>query len=152
MGGVPRPGPPSAPPSGDRHPTRTRRAYDLDYARSRMGILKRTNGQVPPHPDHFCATRSRSARCNLDWKPHPSLEVVMSKVIGKPLAGEPSSPPSEAVDRSTRPPTNSASVNPLSMRGSVGLKASDSTERAGTITPALPTPPPGPRPRSRTWP
>jgi hypothetical protein len=71
----------------------------------------------------------------------------MSKVIEKPSAGEPSSPPSGAVDRSTRSPTNSASVNPLSMRGSVGPKASDSTEWTGTIAPALqvqllePTPP-----------
>jgi ABC-2 family transporter len=24
------------------------------------------SGQVPPHPDHFCATTSRSVRCNLD--------------------------------------------------------------------------------------
>ncbi len=24
------------------------------------------NGQVPPHPDQFCATTSRSVRCNLD--------------------------------------------------------------------------------------
>src|SRR3954453_20636939 len=23
-------------------------------------------GQVPPHPDHFCATTSRSVRCNMD--------------------------------------------------------------------------------------
>jgi hypothetical protein len=23
-------------------------------------------GQVPPHPDHFCATTSRSVRYNLD--------------------------------------------------------------------------------------
>ena len=36
----------------------------------------------------------------------------MNKVIGKPLAVEPSLPPSGAVDRSTRSPTNSASVNP----------------------------------------
>ena len=75
----------------------------------------------------------------------------MSKVIGKPLAVEPSSPPSGAVDRSTRSPTNSASVNPPFMRGSVGPKASDSTEWTGTIALALPTGPLEPRPPSRTW-
>jgi hypothetical protein len=75
----------------------------------------------------------------------------MSKEIGKPLAVEPSSLPSGAVDRSTRSPTDSASVNPPFMRGSVGLKACDSTEWTGTITPALQTPPLGPKPPSRTW-
>ena len=40
----------------------------------------------------------------------------MNKVIGKPLAVEPLQGPSAAVDRSTRSPTNSASVNPPFMR------------------------------------
>ncbi len=62
----------------------------------------------------------------------------MSKVIGKPLAVEPSSPPSGAVDRSTRTLTNSASVNPLFMRGSVGPKASDSTGWTRTNRPCTP--------------
>ncbi len=75
----------------------------------------------------------------------------MSKVIGKPLAVVPSSPPTGAVDRSTRSPTNSASVNPLFMRGSVGPKASDSTEWTGTIARALHAPPREPKPLSRTW-
>ena len=75
----------------------------------------------------------------------------MSKVIGKPLAVEPSSPPSGAVDRSTRSPTNSASVNPLFMRGSVGPKASDSTGWTGTIARALHAPPREPKPPSRIW-
>jgi len=75
----------------------------------------------------------------------------MSKVIGKPLAVEPSSPPSEAVDRSTRSPTNSASVNPLFMRGSVGPKASDSTGWTGTIAPALQAQPLEPKTPSRIW-
>jgi hypothetical protein len=73
----------------------------------------------------------------------------MSKGIGKPLVVEPSSPPSGAVDRNTRSPSNSASVNPLFMRGSVGPRASDSTEWTGTIVPALHTPPLEPRPPSR---
>ena len=75
----------------------------------------------------------------------------MSKVIGKPLAAGPSSPPSGAVDRSTRSPTNSASVNPLFMRGSVGPKASDSTGWTGTIARALHAPPHEPKPPSRIW-
>ena len=75
----------------------------------------------------------------------------MSKVIGKLSAGEPSSPPSGAVDRSTRSPTNSASVNPLSMRGSVGPKASDSTEWTGTIALALHAQPREPKPPLRIW-
>jgi hypothetical protein len=60
-------------------------------------------------------------------------------------------PPSGAVDRSTRSPTNSASVNPRSMPGSAGPKASDSTEWTGTVAPALPTPPLEPKPPSRIW-
>jgi hypothetical protein len=75
----------------------------------------------------------------------------MSKVIGKPLAVEPSSPPSGAVDHSTRSPTNSASVNPLFMPGSAVPKAGDSTGWTGTIALALPTGPLEPRPPSRTW-
>jgi hypothetical protein len=75
----------------------------------------------------------------------------MSKVIGKPLDVELSSPPSGAVDRSTRSPTNSVSVNPLFMRGSVVPKASDSTEWTGTIALALHAPPREPKPPSRTW-
>jgi hypothetical protein len=75
----------------------------------------------------------------------------MSKVNGKPLDVEPSSLPSAAVDRSTRSPTNSVSVNPLFMPGSAGLTASDSTEWTGTIAPALPTPPHEPKPPSRIW-
>jgi hypothetical protein len=75
----------------------------------------------------------------------------MSKVIGKPLAVEPSSPPSGAVDHSTRSPTNSASVNPLFMPGSVVPKVGDLTEWTGTIALALPTGPHEPRPPSRTW-
>jgi hypothetical protein len=73
----------------------------------------------------------------------------MSKVIGMPLAVKPSSPPSGAVGRSTRSPTNSASVNPRFMPGSVVLKVSDSAESTGTIAPPLHTPPPEPRPPSR---
>jgi hypothetical protein len=75
----------------------------------------------------------------------------MSKVIGKPFAVEPSSPPSEAVDPSTRSPTNSASVNPLFIPGFVGHKATDSTEWTGTIAPACHTPPREPKPPSRIW-
>jgi hypothetical protein len=75
----------------------------------------------------------------------------MSKVIGKPLAVEPSSPQSGAVDHSTRSPTNSASVNPLSTPGSVVPKADDLTEWTGTIALALPTGPLEPRPPSRNW-
>ena len=52
----------------------------------------------------------------------------MSKVSGKLLDVEPSSLPSAAVDRSTRSPTNSVSVNPLSMPGSAGPTASVSIE------------------------
>ena len=75
----------------------------------------------------------------------------MSKVIGKPLVVEPSSPPSGAVDRSTRSPTNSASVNPRFMPGSVVLKVSDLTESTGTTAPARHTPSPEPKPPSRIW-
>jgi hypothetical protein len=75
----------------------------------------------------------------------------MSKVIGKPLDVGPSSPPSGVVDRSMRSPTNSVSVNPLSMRGSAGPKASDSTEWTGTIAPALHAQPHEPMPPSRIW-
>ncbi len=75
----------------------------------------------------------------------------MSKVIGQPLAVEPSSPPSGAVDRSTRSPTNSASVNPLFMPWSVVPKASDSTEWTGTIAPAPHTRPLELKPPSSTW-
>jgi hypothetical protein len=75
----------------------------------------------------------------------------MSKVIGTPSAGEPSSLPSGAVDRSTWSPTNSASANPLSIRGSVGPKASDSTEWTGTIAPALHSQRLEPKPPSRIW-
>ena len=64
----------------------------------------------------------------------------MSKVSGKPLDAEPSSPPFGAVDRSTRSPTNLASVNPLFMPGSVGPKTSDSTAWTGTTAPALHAP------------
>ena len=75
----------------------------------------------------------------------------MNKVIGKPLAVEPSLPPSAAVDRSTRSPTNSASVNPPFMRGSVVPKASASTEWTGTIAPAHHAQPLEPKPPSRAW-
>ena len=72
----------------------------------------------------------------------------MSKVIGKSLDDEPSSPPSEAVARSTRSLTISMSVNPLFILGSAMPKASDSTEWAGTITPAPHGKPLGPMPPS----
>jgi hypothetical protein len=49
----------------------------------------------------------------------------MSKVIGTPLAVEPSLLLSAAVDPSTRSPSNSASVNRRSMPGSTGPEASD---------------------------
>ena len=75
----------------------------------------------------------------------------MSKVVGKPLAVEPSLPPSGAVDRNTRSPTNSASVNPPFMRGSVVPTASDSTEWIGTIAPALHARPLELKPPSRIW-
>ena len=75
----------------------------------------------------------------------------MSKVIGRPLAARPSSPPSGAVDPSTRSPKNSASVNPLSMPGSAVPKASDWTGWTGTIALALPARPLEPGPPSRTW-
>ena len=75
----------------------------------------------------------------------------MSKVNGKPLADEPSSPPSEAVARITRSFTNSMSVNPLFMRGSVGPKASDSTESTGTIFPAPHARPRELQPPLRIW-
>jgi hypothetical protein len=75
----------------------------------------------------------------------------MSKVIGRPLAVGPSLPPSGAADRSTRSPANSASVNPLFRRGSIGPKASVSTEWTGTIAPALHRPPREPKPPSKTW-
>ena len=75
----------------------------------------------------------------------------MSKVIGKPLDVGPLSLPSGAVDRSTRSPTNSVSVNPLSMPGSAGPKASVSTEWTGMIAPALHAPPHEPKPPSRIW-
>ncbi len=65
----------------------------------------------------------------------------MSKGIGKPLDIVPSLPPYGAVDRSTKSPTNSASVNPRFMPGSVVLRASGSTEWTGTIAPALHTQP-----------
>jgi hypothetical protein len=75
----------------------------------------------------------------------------MSKVSAKPLAVEPSSPPSGAVDRNTRSPTDSASVNPPFMPGSVGPKASDSTEWTGTLAPALHARPRELEPPSRIW-
>src|SRR4029079_3154992 len=108
-------------------------------------------GQVPPHPDQFCATTSRSVRRNLDGKPSPSLEVAMRKRIGKLTDVVPSSSPCAAVDRSTRSPTNSASVNPRFMPGSVVLKVSDSTEWTGTIALAFHIQPLEPKPPSRTW-
>src|SRR4051812_15788318 len=75
----------------------------------------------------------------------------MSKVIGKPLDVEPSSPPSGAVDRSTRSPTNSVTVNPLSMPESAEPTASTSTEWAAYhATPARPSRPP-PERRFRTF-
>jgi putative transposase len=44
---------------------RGRDRYDsIEYPAYGDGI--RLTGQVPPHPDHFCATTSRSVRCNLD--------------------------------------------------------------------------------------
>ena len=75
----------------------------------------------------------------------------MNKVIGKPLSVEPLLPPSAAVDRSTRSPTNSASVNPPFMRGSVVPKANASTEWTGTIAPAHHAQPLEPKLPSRAW-
>ena len=76
----------------------------------------------------------------------------MSKVIGKPLAVEPSSPPSGAVDRSTRSPTNSASVNPPSMhwvRRAQGQRLDRVDWHDRPCTPH--GPPLGPKPPSRIW-
>ena len=75
----------------------------------------------------------------------------MSKVIGKSLADEPSSPPSEAVARSTRSLTIAMSVNPLFIIGSAMPRAGDSTEWTGMIAPAPHGKPLGPRPPSRIW-
>jgi hypothetical protein len=75
----------------------------------------------------------------------------MSKVTGKPLAVEPSSPPSGAVDHSTMSSTNSASVNPLFMSGSTVPTASDLIGWTGTIALVLPTVPLEPMPPSRIW-
>jgi hypothetical protein len=75
----------------------------------------------------------------------------MSKVSGKPLDDELSSPPSEAVDRSTRSLTLSMSASPPFLIGSTTPKASDSTEWTGTIAPAPPAQSHEPRPPSRIW-
>ena len=75
----------------------------------------------------------------------------MSKVIGKPLADEPSSPLSEAVARNTRLPTNSMSANPPFIIGSTTPKASGSIAWTGTIDPVPHGTPLGPILPSRIW-
>src|SRR5512135_214159 len=98
---------------------------------------------VPPRPDQSVVIWTEN--------PHPSPEAAMSKVIAKPRAAEPSSPPSEVVDRSTRSPTNSMSASPWFIIGSSTPDANGSIEWTGTIAPALQGRPHGPRPPSRIW-